>query len=116
MYRILHVLIATIAYGMTAALCQTPQAGTTTITFQSSTYSDMRQLLAREAPTGAVTVKASLGFPEQARDRYPAVIVVHGIGGYRDSNEGYVAVDPGITRKQPQRGECVGNARQQIAW
>jgi dienelactone hydrolase len=91
MYRILHVLIATIAYGMAAAHGQTPQAGTTTITFQSSTYSDMRQLLAREAPTGAVTVKASLGLPEQAGDRYPAVIVVHGLGGYRDSNEGYVA-------------------------
>ena len=91
MYRILGVLIATIAYGMAAAHCQTAQAGTTTITFQSSTYSDIRQLLAREAPTGAVRVKASLGFPEQARDRYPAVIVVHGIGGYRQSNEGYVA-------------------------
>ena len=93
MYRILGVLIATIAYAMAAAHCQTPQAGTTTITFQSSTYSDMRQLLAREAPTGAVTVKASLGFPEQARDRSPAVIVVHGIGGYRQSNEGYVAAE-----------------------
>lgn len=93
MYRILRVLIAAIAYGMAVAHCQTPQAGTTTITFQSSTYSDMRQLLAREAPTGAVTVKASLGFPEQARDRHPAVIVVHGLGGYRDSNEGYVAAE-----------------------
>jgi dienelactone hydrolase len=92
MYRILRVLIATIAYGV-AAHCQTPQAGTTTITFPSSTYSDLRQLLAREAPTGAVTVKASLGFPEQARNRYPAVIVVHGLGGYRDSNEGYVAAE-----------------------
>jgi dienelactone hydrolase len=78
---------------MTAAHCQTLEAGPTTITFQSSTYSDMRQLLAREAPTGAVTVKASLGFPEQARDRYPAVIVVHGLGGYRESNEGYVAAE-----------------------
>ena len=53
----------------------------------------MRQLLAREAATGAVTVKASLGFPEQVRDRYPAVIVVHGLGGYRDANEGYVAAE-----------------------
>ena len=90
---ILCALIATIAYGMAAAHCQTLQAGTSTITFQSSTYSDMRQLLAREAPTSAVTVKASLGFPGQARDRYPAVIVVHGLGGYRDSNEGYVAAE-----------------------
>jgi dienelactone hydrolase len=30
---------------------------------------------------------------EQARDRYPAVIVVHAIAGYRDANEGYVAAE-----------------------
>jgi dienelactone hydrolase len=93
MYQILCVLIATIAYGTAAGHCQTLQAGTTTITFQSATYSDMRQLLAREATTGAVTVKASLGFPEQTRDRYPAVIVVHTLAGYRDANEGYVAAE-----------------------
>jgi dienelactone hydrolase len=40
-----------------------------------------------------VTVRARLDFPEQARDRYPAVIVVHGLGGYRDANEGYVAAE-----------------------
>ena len=39
------------------------------------------------------TLKANLGFPEQARDRYPAVIVVHTIAGYRDANEGYVAAE-----------------------
>src|SRR5215813_4179276 len=93
MYQILCVLMATIAYGTAAGHCRTLQAGTTTITFQSSTYSDMRQLLAREAATGVVTVKANLGFPEQARDRYPAVIVVHTIAGYRDANEGYVAAE-----------------------
>jgi hypothetical protein len=65
MYRILCALMATIAYGTAAAHCQAPQAGTTAITFQSSTYSDMRQLLARETTAGAVTVKAYLGFPEQ---------------------------------------------------
>ena len=53
----------------------------------------MRQLLAHEAPTRTVTVKANLGFPEQARNRYPAVIVVHSIGGYRDTNEGHVATE-----------------------
>ena len=80
MYQMLCVLVATIAYGTATGHCQGAQAGMTAVTFQSSTYSDMRQLLAREAVTGAVTVKADLGFPEQARDRYPAVIVVHGIG------------------------------------
>jgi hypothetical protein len=59
MHQTLCVLLATIAYGTAAGHCQTLQAGTTTIAFQSSTYSDMRQLLAREAATGAVTVKGT---------------------------------------------------------
>jgi dienelactone hydrolase len=93
MYQILCVLMATIAAGTAAGHCQDAQAGITAVTFQSSTYSDLRQLLARESPTATVTVKASLGFPEQAKDRYPAIIVVHGLGGYRDGNEGYVAAE-----------------------
>ena len=93
MYRMLCVLIATIACGTMAADCQAPQAGTSTITFQSSTYSDFRQLLAREAAAGTVLVRAKLDFPEEVRDRYPAVIVVHALGGYRDANEGYVAAE-----------------------
>jgi len=93
MYQILCVLMATIIYGGAAGHCQTLSAGTTTtITFQSSTYSDSRQLLARRA-TGDVVVRARLGFPEEARDHYPAVIVVHSLGGYRDANEGYVATE-----------------------
>src|SRR5258707_10720991 len=53
----------------------------------------MRQLGGRRGGAGGVRVKAPLGFPEQARDRYPAIIVVHGLGGYRDANEGYVAAE-----------------------
>lgn len=93
MYQVLCVLLATIAYGTATGHCQTAQAGSTAVTFQSSTYSDMRQILAHETPTATLTVKAHLVFPEQARDRYPAVIVVHGLGGYRDSHEGYVAAE-----------------------
>jgi dienelactone hydrolase len=96
MYQMVCVLMATIAYG-TAGHCQgsreASQAGMTAVTFQSSTYSDMRQLLARQATSGAVTVRADLGFPEQVRDRYPAVIVVHALGGYRNANEGFVAAE-----------------------
>jgi dienelactone hydrolase len=91
MCRILCILMA-IAYGTAAAHCQTSQAGTTTVTFQSLTYNDFRQVLARQT-TGAVTVKAQLGFPERVRDRYPAVIVVHGLGGYRDAHEGQIAAE-----------------------
>src|SRR6202158_3779485 len=93
MYRILCILMATIGYGAAAVYCQAPQAGTTAITFQSSTYSDFRQLLTREAATGTVTVQAKLDFPEEKKDRYPAVIVVHTLGGYRDANEGYIAAE-----------------------
>ena len=93
MYQMLCVLVATIAYGSATGHCQGTQAGMTGVTFQSSTYSDMRQLLSREAATAAVTVKATLGFPEQVRDRYPAIIVVHALGGYRDANEGFVAAE-----------------------
>jgi hypothetical protein len=91
MYEILCVLLATIAYGTAGGHCQAPPAGTSTITFQSSTYGDFRQILAREAATGPVTIRATLGFPEEAKDRYPAVIIVHGIAGYSDAKEGYVA-------------------------
>jgi dienelactone hydrolase len=93
MYQILCVLMATIAYGTAAGHCQTLQATATTITFQSANYSDMRQLLAREAATGAVTVNATLGFPEQTKDHYPTAIVVHTLAGYRDANVGYVAAE-----------------------
>ena len=92
MYRILCVLTAMIAYGVAAVHCQAPQVASTVVTFQSSTYSDMRQLLARAA-TGTVTVRATIGFPEQVRDRYPAVIIVHTLAGYRDANEGYAAAE-----------------------
>lgn len=90
MYQILCILIATFAYGTAVGNCQ---AGATTVTLQSSTYSDFRQLLTREAATGTVAVRASLAFPEAAKDRYPAVVVVHTISGYRDANEGYVAAE-----------------------
>ena len=93
MYQILCVLLATIACGTAVGHCQTSQAGTTTITFQSATYNDMGQLLGRAATIEAVTVKATLGFPEQMRERYPAVIIVHTLSGYRDANEGYVGAE-----------------------
>src|SRR5216684_5393887 len=93
MYRILCVLMATITHGIGVGHCQAPPPRTTTITFQSSSYSGFLQLLAREAAAGTVTIRAKLDFPEAARDRYPAVIVVHTLGGYRDANEGYVAAE-----------------------
>jgi dienelactone hydrolase len=85
--------MAMIACGTVTAHAQAPTAGTATISFQSSVYSDFRQVTAREAATGTVTIRASLRFPEQVRDRYPAVVVLHTIAGYRDVNEGYAAAE-----------------------
>lgn len=93
MYQILCALMAVIGYGSAVAQCQTPQVGTTAVTFQSPDYSDFRQLLTRQPATGSVTVQAYLGFPEEKKDRYPAVVVVHTLSGYRDANEGYAAVE-----------------------
>ena len=91
--QILIVLIGALAFGVTAAHGQAPQAGLAILTFQSSTYGDFRQLLAREPASGSISIQAKLEFPQQVRDRYPAVIVVHALSGYRDTNEGYVAAE-----------------------
>ena len=93
MFQILCVLMATIGYGAADGYCQSLQAGTTAVTFQSSTYSDFRQLMTGEAATGTVTIRANLGFPDEKKDRYPAVVVVHTISGYRDANEGYAVAE-----------------------
>jgi dienelactone hydrolase len=56
-------------------------------------HADFRQLLAREPATATVTVAAALSFPEEARDRYPAVVVVHSIAGYLEASEGRYAAE-----------------------
>ena len=93
MSRFFPVLLAMIVSGIASGPRQNAEAETTTVTFQSSTYNDMRQILAREKPGEAVTIDARLGFPDQAKEPYPAVVIVHGLGGYRDANEGYVAAE-----------------------
>jgi dienelactone hydrolase len=85
------VAIAFTAFATATAHGQAPEARQ--VTFQSATYVDFRQLLSREAPAATLTVPATLGFPEEARDRYPAVVVVHTIAGYQESNEGQYAAE-----------------------
>jgi hypothetical protein len=63
------------------------------LSFQSGTYADLRQLLMREAPTSISNPGASLAFPRSAKDRYPAVVVVHTLGGYQEANEGWAAAE-----------------------
>ena len=83
-------MIAVTAFGTGIAR---GQARLSQVTFQSSSYADFRRLLLGEAPTATVTVSATLGFPDEARDRYPAVVVVHTIAGYQETNEGQYAAE-----------------------
>jgi dienelactone hydrolase len=93
MHSRLFVMIAAFAFGIVTAHGQAPEARPTQVVFLSASYADFRQLLSGEAPAATVTVPATLSFPEEARDRYPAVVVVHSIAGYRDDNEGLYAAE-----------------------
>jgi dienelactone hydrolase len=89
----LLVTMAAVLLGTATACGQPPGAGPDRVTFQSGTYADFRQLQAREAPTATVAIPATLSFPEEAKERYPAVIVLHTIGGYLEANEGQYAAE-----------------------
>jgi dienelactone hydrolase len=89
----LVVMIVAAAFGTEIGHCQVPPATPGQVTFQSASYVDFRQLLAREVPKATVTVPARLTFPDEARDNYPAVVVVHTIGGYLEANEGRYAAE-----------------------
>src|SRR5262249_2078484 len=52
-----------------------------------------RQLQSRAPPTKAVAVPATLGFPDVARERYPAVVVLHTVAGTIEANEGQYAAE-----------------------
>jgi len=86
------VLISVTAFATGTAHGQT-SAGPKQVSFQSASYVDPRQLLSREAPAARVTVSAGLSFPDDIRDRYPAVVVVHTIAGYNEANEGQYAAE-----------------------
>jgi dienelactone hydrolase len=88
------MLIAAAVFGVAIAHGDTLDAGRIELVrFQSGSYTDFRQVFMREAATAAVTVSATLSFPNETRDRYPAVVVVHTIAGYQESNEGWHAAE-----------------------
>jgi dienelactone hydrolase len=74
-----------------AILAMAVSASAQTVMVQSGRYADFRQLLSREAPTDSATVALTLRLPDEARDRYPAVVIVHTIAGYQEANEGWHA-------------------------
>jgi hypothetical protein len=96
MHLRVFAMIAVTAFGTGIAH---GQARLSQVTFQSSSYADFRRLLLREALTATVTVSATLGFPDEVRDRYPAVVVVHSIAGYQETNEGQYAEALGFLQR-----------------
>jgi dienelactone hydrolase len=84
------VAIAAIAFGIAGVqVAEAPNQ----VSFQSASYADFRQLLSREAAAATVTVPATLSFPDDGKDRYPAVVVVPTIAGYIEANEGHYAAE-----------------------
>ncbi len=89
----LAVVAAAVAVGAALVHGQVSDVGSIErVTLRSGSYADFRQVFAREALAG-VSVPATLRFPERPRDRYPAVVVVHTLGGFQEANEGWLAAE-----------------------
>ena len=84
MLQLMALLIA-----FTVASSASAQPRSEALTFQSVTYSSFRQVLTRAPPIARVNIQGTLGFPADAQDRLPAVVLVHTGAGYRDQNEGW---------------------------
>lgn len=82
--RLAFIIAITLAVVTLSAKAQT-------VTVQSGLYADFQQLLSREAPASSVGIAMTLRFPDERRDRHPAVVVVHTIAGYQEANEGWHA-------------------------
>ena len=74
-----------------ALLAWAVSASAQTVLVQSGRYADFRQLALREAPTDQVAIAMTVRLPDAARDRYPAIVIVHTIAGYQEANEGWHA-------------------------
>jgi dienelactone hydrolase len=66
-------------------------AAAESVTFRSGNYADFGRLVSREAATSTIAITGRLSFPDEKRDRYRAIVIVHTIGGYQESNEGWHA-------------------------
>lgn len=63
------------------------------IILESASYANLRQLATQPSSGSKVVVPAQLDFPANGNGKYPAVVVVHALGGYREANEGWFAAE-----------------------
>ncbi|HKW52409.1 MAG TPA: hypothetical protein VJO12_01875 [Stellaceae bacterium] len=82
-HRPLFTLIAAAVLGAGLAGEAHGAGGGEAVQFHSASYADFRQVFRRDTPPAPATVSATLTFPDSAAERYPAVVVVHTIGGYQ---------------------------------
>lgn len=77
-----------VAFTGTAARSEPPESGTVRI--ESATYKTLTDVI-RGAKGEPFVLDAKLQFPAIEKERYPAVVLLHTIGSYRESNEGWYA-------------------------
>jgi alpha-beta hydrolase superfamily lysophospholipase len=63
------------------------------IILESASYADLRQFVTQPGSGSKVDVPAQLDFPANGHGKYPAVVIVHALGGYQESNEGWFAAE-----------------------
>jgi dienelactone hydrolase len=84
-------LFAVLAFAVSPAVASGVRAQEA-IELQSATFEGLRQLAMREAGTPQ-KITARFRLPDEAKDRYPAVVVVHTLAGYQETNEGWHAAE-----------------------
>jgi dienelactone hydrolase len=60
------------------------------IAIKSRTFKNMGEAV-RGEPGEPIEIEGDLKFPAEAKERIPAVVLLHTVGGYRESNEGWHA-------------------------
>ncbi|OPY78753.1 MAG: Dienelactone hydrolase family protein [Syntrophorhabdus sp. PtaU1.Bin058] len=60
------------------------------IEFESESYKNLPDML-KDRPPSTVTITATLSFPDEVKEKYPAVILAHSITGFSEPCEGWYA-------------------------
>ncbi|MDD5244044.1 MAG: dienelactone hydrolase family protein [Syntrophorhabdaceae bacterium] len=60
------------------------------IEFESESYTNLPDMLKGRAPS-TVTITATLSFPNEVKEKYPAIVLIHSITGFSEPCEGWYA-------------------------
>jgi dienelactone hydrolase len=61
-----------------------------TIKFESESYRNLPDML-KDRPPSTVTITATLSFPNEVKEKYPAIVLIHSITGFSEPCEGWYA-------------------------